>query len=82
VIGSQAYGVLLSSDQAGFIFHDVDRNADVSLKYTEVRAVKKGYGGYNSATGMHTDRKRALIVTVCVLGALGGLLAAVASARN
>lgn len=80
--GDEEYGELLSSSHDEFTFHDVDRNTDVTFKYADVRKVRKGYGGYNHAAGRHTDRTRALIVTGCVLGALGGLIAAAASSRD
>lgn len=82
VHGNEEFGEFLSRDQDAFAFHDVDRNADVTLKYAEVRKVKSGYGGYNSVSGRHTDRTRAIIVTAIVLGALGALITAAATARN
>ena len=80
--GPAEYGELLSSGPEEFTFHDVDQGTDVVLKYTDVRKVTSGYGGYNSFVGRHTDRKKGLIVMACVFGALGALIAAVASARN
>src|ERR1700757_2812446 len=64
--GDEEFGEFLSNDQEGFTFQDVDRKTDVTLKYSEVPKLKKGYGGYNSAAGRHTDRTRALVVTAVV----------------
>jgi hypothetical protein len=80
--GDEAYGELLSHDPVSFTFRDIDLKADVTLKYEDVRKVKSGYGGYNSARGRHTDRQRALIVTAVVLVALGALIGAAVAASN
>jgi hypothetical protein len=80
--GAEEYGVFLSRDQEGFTFRDVDRKIDVTMKYSEVRKLKSGYGGYNSVQGKHTDRTKAVIITVAVLGALGALISAVAAAKD
>ena len=80
--GDEEFGEFLSSGQEGFTFHDIDRKSDVTLKYTEVRKLKNGYGGYNSARRAHTDRTKAIIVAVVVLGGLGVLIGATATARN
>lgn len=81
-IGSEEFGEVLSSNEVEFTLHDVDLNKDVTFKYSDVRKVRKGYGGYNSLRGKHTDRKKGLIITVCVLGAIGAVIAAAASARD
>lgn len=80
--GDEQFGTFFSNDSQGFTFHDVDRNIDVTLRYADVRKLKQGYGGYNSVRGRHTDRTRGLIVTVVVLGGLGALIAAAATAKN
>lgn len=82
VHGDEEFGEFLSNDKDGFAFRDVDRNADVTLRYSEVRKVKSGYGGYNYARGRHTDHTRAMVITALVLGGLGALIAAAATARN
>lgn len=78
----EEYGQFVSSDQHGFTFYDIDRKAEVTLKYAEVRKVKDGYGGYNSVHHRHTDRTKGLLVVLVVAGALGGLIAAAATAKN
>ncbi len=80
--GTEEFGEFLSNDQEGFTFQDIDRKTDVTLKYAEVRKLKNGYGGYNSARGRHTDHTKVIIVTVAVLGALGALIGAAAAAKN
>lgn len=82
VHSEEEYGNFLSSDAEKFTFYDVDRKTEVTFKYEEVRKIKNGYGGYNSVRGRHTDRTKAIIVVVAVAGALGGLIAAAASAKN
>ena len=56
----EEYGNFVSSNAEEFTFYDVDRKAEVTLKYAEVRKIKDGYGGYNSIRGRHTDRTRAI----------------------
>ena len=78
----EEYGNFVSSDAVGFTFYDVDRKTEVTLKYADVRKIKDGYGGYNSIRGRHTDRTRAIIVVVAVIGALGAVIGAVAAAKD
>ncbi|HEY2467812.1 MAG TPA: hypothetical protein VGI45_08215 [Terracidiphilus sp.] len=80
--GAEEFGVFLSSSQEDFTFRDIDRKIDVTMKYSEVRKLKGGYGGYNSIQGRHTDRTKAIVVTLAVLGALGALIGAAATAKN
>lgn len=80
--GPEVFGELIAWGPESFTFHDIDSKTDVTLKYIEVRKLKSGYGGYNSARGTHTDHTKSLIVVLAVAGALGGLLAAVATSRN
>jgi hypothetical protein len=82
VHAEEEFGNFKSSDQNGLTFYDVDRKANVTLSYAEVKKIKDGYGGYNSLRHKHTDRTKAMIVGIAVIGALGGLIAAVASAKN
>lgn len=80
--GEEEYGKFLSCGAAELTFYDVDRKMEVTLKYTEIRKVKDGYGGFNSVRGRHTDRTKVVLITVAVAGALGALIGAVASAKN
>jgi hypothetical protein len=81
VQGGEDFGEFLSNDQDGFTLHDIDRNSDVTLRYAEVRKVKSGYG-HASASGRRSHRRGDIIVIALVLGALGGLIAAAATASN
>ena len=78
----EEYGNFVSSGADSFTFYDIDLKSDVTFKYVDVRKVKNGYGGYNSVQKRHTDRRKAVIVVLAVMGALGGLIAAAASAKN
>jgi hypothetical protein len=80
--GEEEYGNFLSSGAEELTFYDVDRKAEVTLKYAEIKKIREGYGGYNSLRGRHTDRTKTTIVVVAVVGALGALIAAAASAKN
>ncbi len=75
--GHEEFGKFLSSDQESFTFHDIDRKADVSLKYEEVKKVKNGYGGYNPIWGRHTDPTKNRVTAAVFVGVLVGLIVAV-----
>ena len=81
VQGVDEFGEFLSNDQDGFTFRDIDRNSDVTLRYAEVRKVKSDYK-HNSARGRHSHRRGDIIVIALLLGALGGAIAAAATASN
>ncbi len=78
----EEYGQFVSSNQEGFTFYDVDRKAEVTLKYGEVRKIKHGFGGYNAVQQRHTDRTKTILIVLAVAGALGGLIGAAAAAKN
>ncbi len=80
--GAERFGEFISNNSESFTFHDVDDKTEVTLKYFEARKLKRGYGGYNSFSGKHTDRKRATIAVVVVLGVIGGVIAAAAMAKD
>lgn len=76
----EEFGTFISSGHDSFTFYDVDRKAEVTLNYFDVRKIKDGYGGYNHLRHRHTDRTKALIVGVVVVGGLLGLVFAEAKA--
>ena len=78
--GEEEFGTFVSNDQERFTFYDIDRKAEVSFRYEEVRKVKDGYGGYNSPRGRHTDRTKAIVVGVVLAGVLVALIVAAAHA--
>ena len=81
--GAERFGEFISSGSESFTFHDVDDKTDLTLKYSEVRKLKHGYGGYNSVSGKHTDRKRGIIVAAVIMGVvLGVLIGALATAKD
>jgi hypothetical protein len=77
----EEFGTFISSDQESFTFYDIDRKADVTLKYETAKKIKDGYGGYNSAVRRHVDRRKSLIVAAVVAGGLVVLIVAAAAAR-
>ena len=79
---AEEFGEFVSSTDADFTFFHVDRKSNVTLQYSTVRKIKEGYCGYNSFQHRHTDRTRGLIVVAVAIGVLGGLIAAVAVAKN
>lgn len=78
----EEFGNFVSRDADSFTFYDIDLKSDVTFKYVDVRKVKNGYGGYNTIQKRHTDRTKTAIVVIAVIGALGGLIAAAATAKN
>ena len=79
--GEEEFGTLISHSDKSFTFHDVDRNVDMTMMWEAVKKVKRGYGGYNHAVGRHVDHRKALVVTVVVLGVLAATIGAAAAAR-
>lgn len=77
----EEFGTFISSSDESFVFYDVDRKANVALKYSDVRKIKDGYGGYNSARGRHTDHTKAIVITLVVIGALGAIIGAAAATK-
>ena len=77
----EEYGHFLSSDPESFTFYDIDQKAKVTLPYETVKKIKDGYGGYNSATHRHVDRRKAFITTAVAVGGLAVLIGATAAAR-
>ena len=78
----EEFGTFLSHGSDSFTLYDVDLKRSVTLKYVEVRKVKSGYGGYHAVQKRHTDRTRALIVTLAVVGALTAVIVAAALAKS
>lgn len=80
--GRDQYGQFISGDNTGFIIFDVDLNQNVTLRFEEVRKIKKIDGSRNSSQRPRRGHKGAIIATCATLGVIGGLLAAVATAKN
>lgn len=77
----EEFGRYKSNDESGFTFYDVDRKADVTLRYEAVKKIKDGYGGYNHAANRHVDRSKNFLIVLAVAGGLAALIAAAAAAR-
>ena len=80
--GPEQFGAYISNDTDSLTFQDVDRKTEATVKYSDIKKLKEGYGGYNSFQHRHTDRSKAIVVAVIVLGVLGGLIAAATMAKN
>jgi hypothetical protein len=77
----EEFGAFVSSDQEGFTFYDIDRKTNVTVRFSDVRKIKDGYGGYNSFQGRHTDRTKSIVIILIVVGGLAALIAAAAKAQ-
>ena len=82
VPGGEEYGNFISREQESFTFYDVDQKANVTLRYDEVKHVKKGYGGKNHLTSRHTNRSYAIVFGVVLAGVLVGLIVAAANMKS
>jgi len=51
--GAKKYGILVSSDQTTFTFHDIDGKSDLTYQYVDVKTVKEGYEGYKPKVQHH-----------------------------
>jgi hypothetical protein len=78
----EEFGKFLSSNQESFTFYDVDRKAEVTLQYADVKKIKDGYGICCTIQGKHADRTKDTIAIVAVAGLIGGLLIALVSAKD
>jgi cellobiose phosphorylase len=77
----EEFGTFVSSDQEGFTFYDIDRKANVTVRFSDVRKIKDGYGGYNSIQRRHTDHTKSIVIILIVVGGLATLIAAAAKAQ-
>jgi len=76
----ERFGTFISAADTTFRFHDIDTQQDRTISYDDVRKVKLGYGGYNSAAHRHIDHTKALIIGGIVIGGLIALI--IAGARS
>ena len=68
------YGSISSIEADGFQIDEVDLKQTVSFKYTELKKVRKDYGGKNYAVGKRVNKRRSLIITAAFIGGLALLL--------
>lgn len=81
VDAEEEFGTYVSNDEEGFTFYDIDRKAEVTLRYETVKKIKDGYGGYNYAVHRHVDRRKNLIIAGVVLVGLAAVVLAAAAAK-
>ncbi|MDQ3713741.1 MAG: hypothetical protein M3388_16185 [Acidobacteriota bacterium] len=64
------YGSVSNIEADGFQIDEVDLNQTVGFKYTELKKVRKGYGGKNYAVGKRVKPGRGLLYGAALLGGL------------
>jgi hypothetical protein len=68
------YGAIGNIEADGFQIAEIDLKQRVSFRFSEVKKVRKGYGGWNSAAGKRVNPRTNLIAGIAVLGGLALLL--------
>lgn len=76
------HGDLQKADEMSFSMYEVDQQRVVTIRYEDVKKVRRGYGGYNSVCGCHVDPLRSRIAAIAVGAVLLGILIAVAAAKG
>jgi hypothetical protein len=77
--GLERSGAFVSSRPESFSFHDADDKTDVTLKYLDVRKIKRGY---DSSSAKYNKRKGGIIAAVLVFGLLGLLIIAAVNTKD
>ena len=73
--GLEYYGAIGRIEPDSFEIDEIDLRQTVTIAYTDVKKVEKGYGRMNSSTGKRQKRSRSkLILTIVSAGASAGLL--------
>lgn len=67
------YGTISKIDATEFAISEVDLKQIITLKYDEVKKVRKGYGGKNFITGKRVNPRTNLIAGIAVGGGIIGL---------
>ena len=68
------YGSISSIEADGFQIDEVNLKQTIVFKYTELKKVRKDYGGKNYAVGKRVNKRRSIIITAAILGGLALLL--------
>ena len=76
------HGDLREAGDHSFVIYEVDEKRTLTIGYEDVKKVRRGYGGYNSATGRHVDPLRSRIAVIAVVGGLVATVLAVALAKD
>jgi hypothetical protein len=71
--GQEYYGTITKVDSTEFTIAEVDLKQALTLKYDEVKKVRKGYGRKHSLTGMRINPRTSLIAGMAVVGCIIGL---------
>jgi len=77
----EEFGTFVSSDRTEFTFYDIDRKTNVTVRFSDVRKIKDGYGGYNSIQRRHTDHTKSIVIILIVVGGLAALITAAAESK-
>lgn len=64
------YGSVSSIEADGFQIDEVDLKQTINFKYTELKKVRKGFGGKNYAVGKRVNPFRSLLIGAAVVGGL------------
>jgi hypothetical protein len=81
--GVREFGTFVSSDESRFTFRASDRPIDISENFNDVRQVQTGYRRPSDASGTGlSNRSKHIVGWAIVVGLIGGVIAAAASARN
>lgn len=80
--GDEYCGTVSKIDATEFAIAEVDLKQIITLKYSEVKKVLKGYGGKNSFTGKRVHARRSLIAGIAVVGGLMALVFIAATQAN
>ncbi|MBA4123630.1 MAG: hypothetical protein H0X72_14350 [Acidobacteria bacterium] len=64
------YGSVSNIEADGFQIDEVDLKQTVDFKYTELKKVRKGYGGKNYAVGKRVKPGRGWLYGVAIFGTL------------
>ena len=68
--GREYYGFIQDIGLESFVVAEVDLKQPITIDYSEVKKVRKGYGGKNYITGKRVNPKTNRIASVALLGAL------------
>ena len=68
--GREFYGFIQDIGLESFVVAEVDLKQPITIDYSEVKKVRKGYGGKNYITGKRVNPKTNRIASVALLGAL------------
>jgi hypothetical protein len=81
--GEEYYGSVNRIGADDFSINDVDRRREITLRYSEVKRARAGYGTTRNIYGRRIHPRTKLIVTLAVVGGLLALvIALVASDKS